>query len=82
MVIKNNDESIEKLLTLARTLIVSVENDMSLGCLSTVSNESIIERLKQIDEVILQIEEKFGYDASFLITHSAYVTMAKRKHVY
>lgn len=80
--IKNDAETLEELLTQTRTIIVSLEADLSLGCLSTTPTESIISRLKQIDALIGTIAAKHDYDASCLITHSGYVTMAKRKYVY
>lgn len=80
--IKYEPETLEELLTQARTVIVSLEADLSLGCLSTTPNESIIVRLKKLDEILEKILTVHNYDAGFLITHSGYVTIAKRKYLY
>lgn len=79
--IKPKYDSLEDCLTQLRTLIVSIEADMSLGCLSTTPTQSIIERLNQVNQLVDLIQTTFNYDASFMATHSAYVTMAKRKYI-
>ena len=63
-----------------RTLIVSVEGDMSLGCLSTTPNQTIQDRLTLINIMLEDIKLSYNYDASFMVTQSAYTTIAQRKY--
>ena len=81
MTIKQTAQTLEQQLTQLRTIIVSLEADLSLGCLSTTPTQNIKDRLAQIEKLTVQIKTHHDFDASFMSLHSSYITIAKRKYL-
>lgn len=73
-------ETLSDLIIELKMVITSIESDMSLGCLSTVPNSSVLERLNKIDNLITILKDEYNYDTSALAVQSGCVTIARRKH--